>query len=60
MRLAEEAEHEAEQVVAAAAAQKAEQEAKEKARRVKKAVAAKKWKAAEVVESGSDAEPSPS
>jgi hypothetical protein len=58
-RLAEEAECEAERVVAAAAAQKAEQEAKEKARRAKKAAAAKKQKAAEVVESGSDAEPGP-
>jgi hypothetical protein len=59
-RLAEEAEREAEWVVAAAAAQKAEQEAKEKARRAKKAVVAKKRKATEVVESGSDVEPGPS
>jgi hypothetical protein len=47
----------AEQLAAEAAAQKAEEEAKEKARRVKKAVAAKKWKPTEVVGSGSDMEP---
>jgi membrane protein involved in colicin uptake len=57
-RLAEEVE--AEWVAAAAAAQKVEEEAKEKARRARKAAAAKKWKATEVVESGSDAEPGPS
>jgi colicin import membrane protein len=59
-RLAEEAAHEAEQLVAKVAAQKAEEEAKEKARRAKKAAAAKKWKATEVVGSRSDAEPGPS
>jgi hypothetical protein len=44
-RLAEEAAHEVEQLAAEAAIQKAEEEAKEKARRTKKAVQAKKWKA---------------
>jgi hypothetical protein len=51
-RLAEEAVHKVERLVAEAAAQKAEEEAKEKARRTKKA--------AEVVGSGSDMEPGPS
>jgi hypothetical protein len=59
-RLAEEAKHEAEWVVAVAMAQKAEQKAKEKAMRAKKAAAAKKQKAAEVVGSRSDVEPRPS
>jgi hypothetical protein len=59
-RLAEEAVREAEWLVAEAAAQKAEEEAKEKARRVKKAMVAKKWKAMEVVGSRSDVEPRPS
>jgi hypothetical protein len=59
-RLAEEVACKAEQPVAEVAAQKAEEEAREKARRAKKAVMAKKQKAAEVVGSRSDAEPGPS
>jgi hypothetical protein len=42
------------------AIQKAEEEAKEKARRAKKAMVAKKWKATEVVGSRSNVEPGPS